>query len=272
MKKFVLLGCVCGLTACGGGGGVTNSIDNDYSNSGKIATSVVKEYSNGDSVVIAKGDLEDGGPANAPARYYFVLSQNADSVVDTMNGVVAWDEVQTKYVNGMYYGVIRRGVNASGENVTADTDGLNLNLSGNEYVSLSVVSVGEDWGVLSSGTVVSQLPSGKFTYEGGAVIHLNGTIEGDDNLLLVADFDNAEVSFTASTDNLYTSATGIPINKGTGSFSGDGATIGERSTTFSIPASVIGAFAGSNAGGVHGVMYPTNDDQNNAYVTFLGNR
>ena len=273
MKNYLLLGIGLTLSACGGGGGVaTSEIDKSYSESSAISTSVIKEYSNGQAVVAVKGDLEDGGPSNAPPRYYFVLSENAQTVIDTFNGVIAWDSIENKYLVGQRYGVIRRGVNTLGKDVYADTDGINLNLSGNEYASVSYVEIGDEIGLLTSGTVISKLPSGKYSYDGEAVIGLNSLIEGSENFLLVADFNNKKVSFTGSTENLFTSANNLSIDTVNGSFSGDEATIGERYTTFSLPASVIGAFAGSNAGGVHGVAYPSNDDQNNAFVTFVAVR
>ena len=260
------------LAGCGGGSTLTADIDRDYASDNSIATDVLKEYSNGNAVVAFKGDLQDGAPAGKP-RYYFVLSENVDAAVDTFNGVVVWENVDKYLDEGNIYGIIREGANAKGQSVYVDTVGRNLNLSGTEYASFSFVRVGETPGYVSAGTTATNLPSGIFNYEGGAIIGLGSIEEGDgDSFSLTANFENNEVSFTALTENLYASASGLKIDNSSGSFSGDGGTIGERDSTFAIPATVIGAFAGTNAGGVHGVVYPTLDDENHGYAVFLAER
>lgn len=260
------------LAACGGGSTLTSDIDRDYASSNEIALEIIKEYSNGDSVVAVKGDLEDGGVGNITPRYYFVLSEDANSVIDTFDGVVVWERVESTFEDGNKYGVVREGLNAKGQNVFADTAGINLNFSGSEYTSVSAVEVNGKFGYLTSGTVISKLPTGRFNYEGVALIGLDDLIEVDDTLLLTANFSNNEVNFTAATENLFASGNDIVIDPETGSFSGEDGTIGERGSTFSIPATVLGAFAGINAGGVHGVMYPSEDDDNNGFVAFVGER
>jgi hypothetical protein len=260
------------LTGCGGGGTLTADIDRDYSSSNEIASEIIKEYSNGDAVIAVKGDLEDGGVGNTTPRYYFVLSEDANAVIDTFDGVVAWERVENTFEDGNKYGVEREGVNAKGQNVFADTVGINLNFSGSEYASLSAVEVNGKFGYLTSGTVISNLPTGRFNYEGAAIIGLSDLIEVDETLLLIADFSKNEVNFTAATENLFASGNDLVIDPETGSFSGEDGTIGERGSTFSIPATALGAFAGINAGGVHGVMYPSEDNDNDGFVVFLGER
>jgi hypothetical protein len=260
------------LAGCGGGSTLTADIDRDYSSSNEIASEIIKEYSNGNAVIAVKGDLEDGGVGNTTPRYYFVLSEDANAVIDTFDGVVAWERVENTFEDGNKYGVEREGVNAKGQNVFADTVGINLNFSGSEYASLSAVEVNGKFGYLTSGTVISNLPTGRFNYEGAAIIGLSDLIEVDETLLLIADFSKNEVNFTAATENLFASGNDLVIDPETGSFSGVAGTIGERGSTFSIPATVLGAFAGINAGGVHGVMYPSEDDDNNGFVAFVGER
>jgi len=260
------------LAGCGGGGTLTAEIDRDYSEDNTIATDVMKEYSNGDAVVAFKGVLQDGSSTDKP-RYYFVLSQDADAAIDTFNGVVVWEDVETTLDSGNLYGVIRQGVNAKGQSVYVDSYGRNLNNSGSEYASVSYVKVGETNGYVTAGSTITRMPSGSFTYDGGSIIRVESIQEGsDDGFVLIADFSNKQASFTAVTDNLFASAANLQIDMGTGSFSGNEAYIGERNTTFSIPATVIGAFAGSNAGGVHGIVYPTMDNSDDGFAVFLGER
>ena len=267
---LTLIGFV--ISGCGGGGStLTTGIDEDFSADHKTATDVLKQYSNGDAVIAFKGDLQDGAPAGTP-RYYFVLSQDAEAAIDTFNGVVVWEDTDQYYNQGNVYGVIREGANAKGESVYVDTVGRNLNLSGSEYVSVSFVRVEEDAGYLTSGTTITSLPSGSFLYTGSAIIGIESVIESGDNFSLSADFNNKEVSFTALTENFYASANELSIDTSSGSFSGDGGTIGERNSTFSMPATVVGAFAGTNAGGVHGIVYPTLDNENDGFTAFVAER
>ena len=296
MKNTILLTCsALALMGCGSGGSVVNgpnldapseivsenlsqtvlslrAINQGWANSNRINSEVLKEYNDGQAIIAVKGDLEDGGVGSITPRYYFVLSTDASTVIDTFNGVVVWESIETLSNTGNRYSVERVGVNSKGSNVNAVTSGINLNLSGSEYTSLSAVTIGEVQGILTSGTVTSTLPSGKLAYNGGVTIGLNNKLEGSENFLLIADFDNTTVSFTASTENLFTSANEIQIDPATGSFSGVGVDIGERNSTFSVPANVVGAFAGISADGVHGVAYPVNDDENDAFVAFIGQR
>lgn len=295
LRKVLTLFSASLLAGCGGGTSVVNgpnldapseivsenlsqtvlslrAINQGWANSNRINSEVLKEYNNGQAIVAVKGDLEDGGVGSITPRYYFVLSTDASTVIDTFNGVVVWESIETLSNTGNRYSVERVGVNSKGSNVNAVTSGINLNLSGSEYTSLSAVTIGEVQGILTSGTVTSTLPSGKLAYNGGVTIGLNNKLEGSENFLLIADFDNTTVSFTASTENLFTSANEIQIDPATGSFSGVGVDIGERNSTFSVPANVVGAFAGISADGVHGVAYPVNDDENDAFVAFIGQR
>lgn len=276
MRSFIAITLsVTLLTNCGGGGTtLTENIDRSYNSDQNIATDIIKEYSNGNAVIAVKGDLEDGGIEGATPRYYFVLSEDTESVLNTFEGVVTWESVENYLDDGAEYGVIREGVNSKGQRVWVDTYGVNLNLSGSEYASLSAVEVGDKAGFLSSGTIIQRLPSGKHTYQGGAIIGVNDLVEGDNNLLLVADFDDRTLSFTAATENLFASANNVTIDIEAGSFSSEGGGIlGERETTYTQDAAVLGAFAGTNAGGVHGVMYPTVDSETeHGFAVFVGAR
>ena len=267
---LTLIGSV--VSGCGGGGtSLTAGIDQDFSADHKTATDVLKQYSNGDAVIAFKGVLQDGSPSETP-RYYFVLSQDAQAAIDTFNGVVVWENINQYYDQGNVYGIIREGANAKGESIYVNTVGRNLNLSGSEFVSYSFVRVEEDAGYLTSGTTITSLPSGNFLYTGSAIIGIEAVIESGDNFSLSADFNNKELSFTALTENFYASANELRIDTSNGSFSGDGGTIGERNSTFSMPATVVGAFAGTNAGGVHGVVYPTLDNENDGFTAFIAER
>jgi hypothetical protein len=261
------------LSACGGSNTLTSGIDASYDGSGPNAQEVLKQYSNGQSVIAIKGDLSDGsGQSDDKTKYYFVLSSDTKAVTDTFSGVVTYDSTNQYLTNGNFYGVLREGTNSAGKSVKADTAGVNLNLSGSEFAAISVFEIDNEFGIGTGGTVVNTLPAGKFNYEGYGTIGVESTVENGADLLFVADFINNTAEMLASTTNLFASASGLTIDPKNGSFSGSNAKIGEKNSTFEMPATIVGAFAGSNAGGVHGVGYPTKDDGNDGFVTFVGER
>ena len=270
--KYVVPFIALSLAACGGGATSTSRIDQAYVASGTNTSETIKSYSNGDAVVAVKGNLADGGiaEANTPL-YYFILSSDADDVIGVFEGAVAWESTDQYLTQGNVYGVYREGIASTGKSLTADTTGINLNYSGSEYASMTVAEIGDEVGILTSGTTVSRLPSGSHSYSGLIIVGIDD-MEVGDVFNFSANFNTSKASMTGSTDKYFASANDIDIDTRTGSFSTDTALIGERSSTFTIDAELIGAFAGTNAGGVHGVLYPKLDNSTSAFAVFLGER
>ena len=272
------------LSACGGGNVATRNIDNSYDQTGDNSWSEIKKYTAGSAnevdvyVVALKGSIDTENPSSAgKPKYYFGITADTNLIENSANGAIVWTTVDGGDLDletGNGYYVSRSGVNQAGQVFTATTQGLNLNLSGSEFVSYGIIDHDDLGTLISSGSTVSNLPNGKITFN----INASGHIVVDDNLedinqlSLIADFEDLTGSMTAVSDNFYMSATDFNIDPNTGSFSGDIAEIGELETTFSLPAEIIGAFAGRNAGGAHGFLYNSGDNPADGIGVFIVQR
>ena len=78
--------------------------------------------------------------------------------------------------------------------------------------------------------------------------------QSNGNITLTADFTNKTGYMLAKTDNTYMSATNFDINLIDGTFSGDSAEIGLIGGLSKVASTINGAFAGSGATGVHGMV------------------
>ena len=261
------------LSACGGGNTATSGIDVGYNQTGSNTSETIKSYSNGDAVVAVKGILADGGIAEADKPiYYFILSSNSAEVISVFDGAVAWELEDQYYTLENVYSVYREGISNSGKALTADTTGINLNYSGTEYASMTAAEIGDEIAILTSGTTITRLPSGSHSYSGAIIVGIENDMEVGSVLNFSANFNTSTASMTGSTDKYFASANDITIDTTTGSFSTDTALIGEKNSTFTIDAELIGAFAGTNGGGVHGVLYPKVDNSDDGFAIFLGER
>ena len=279
-KKFMILCSTTLLAGCGGGGTTsTSQLDQSYDSSGENSSVEIRQYSaeDGKAYLLALKGHIDGDVTPNDTKYYFTLTSDKNFVEDSFSGAIVWTQASGETLvteRGTGYRIERTGVNNSGEEFFAMTEGLNLNLSGSEYVSFSLVEHEDEVSLLTTGTTVKSLPSGAFTYDkdGFGVIGLQETFEVVSNVNLTADFDNLTGNLLAVSDNLYISSTGFDIDTDTGSFSGGASEIGERATTFSTTADLIGAFAGSNAGAAHGYVYNSSDDIDNGVGIFVVQR
>jgi hypothetical protein len=264
------------LSACGAGNTSTSAIDNSFDKTGTNSVGVIKTYTGVPNayVVAVKGSL-DGDFASNEVKYYFGITGQKELVENTFNGAIVFtSEVSgtSRYTNG--YFVTREGINKNGDLLKITTEGLNLNLSGSEYMSASVVENDGFASLVTTGTTFSNLPSGTFTYDRNPVglIGIGDNLEELSNISVVANFNNLTGNLTAASENLFMSSTGFEIDPKTGSFSGGISVIGELATTYSQPADVLGAFAGQNAGGVHVIIYNLSDSVDNGLGVFIVER
>ena len=215
----------------------------------------------------------DGGGALAVARVdtngnpakYVIVSTDLATTTDVANGAFALTATASSQ-SGNFYTVAREGASADGKSLVVTTFGENLNASGSEYASMSVVSINNQPGLLTGGAAASSLPSGTHVYTGAASV-VDGIVNaGDGSFTLTANFDANTASLTASTiaslstnnTAYFFSGSDMPIDQSEGSFSTSTGLIGVTGGA-SESASIKGYFAGTAAKGVHGMAY-TNDN------------
>ena len=246
----VVIGTVFAFSISACGGGTTGP-------SSYVTT--MKTYADASGVLaIAKAD-SNGNPAK-----YMLVSTDLATATDVANGTISLTATASSQ-NGNYYAVAREGASAGGKSLTVTTFGENLNASGSEYASMSVVTINNQPGLLTAGTAASSLPSGTHVYTGAATV-VDGIVNaGDGSFTLTANFDANTASLTASTiaslstnnTAYFFSGSDMEMDQADGSFSTSTGLIGVTGGA-SESASVKGYFAGTAAKGVHGLAY-TND-------------
>lgn len=263
MYRLALIPCLAmSLSACGGGTtGTASYVTN------------LKTYSDGSGVLAIAQDDSNGNPAK-----YVLVSTDVDTATEVANGSRALTAVSSSQ-NGNYYTVVREGAASNGAALRVSTFGENLNASGSEYASISVVTINNKLGLLSGGAASTSLPSGTYVYNGNASVVENVTDSGDGTFSLTADFNTNTANMTASTlasastnnTAYFFSGSNMQIDQADGSFSTSSGLIGVTGGA-SESASVKGYFAGTNAKGVHGIAY-TNDAASPDLVgAFYGSR
>lgn len=173
-----------------------------------------------------------------------------------------------------FYEITREGTTADGPTIVITTIGENLDYYGEEFSSVSVVTIGESFGFVTGGSPISKLPTGNYTYIGNAsVINTAEDSAGieDGTFTMTANFGWKAAQITGSTDTYFFSASDININSSTGKFSDDSGLIGIKDG-FSIPANTIGFFAGNNAEGVHGLSHSDLEKDDGLVALFYGSR
>ena len=264
MQRAVI-GTIFAFTVSACGGGTTGP-------SSYVTT--VKTYADGSGVLASSKADANGNPAK-----YIIVSKDLATATDVANG--AYELIATSSSqNGNYYTVDREGAASNGQALRVLTFGENLNASGSEYASMSVVTVNNQPGLLTSGAAASALPSGTYSYRGAVnIIENMAVVIGSGTFTLTADFDTNTATLTAatpassSTNNIgyFFSGSDMPIDQSEGSFSTSSGLIGVTGGA-SESASVEGYFAGTAAKGVHGLAY-TNDTATPDLVgAFYGSR
>jgi|TARA_B110000114_G_scaffold124099_1_gene130008 hypothetical protein len=256
------------LSACGAGTSIT-----PYASSANPAVSNTKIYDDGAGVVTVSRLDENGNPSQG-----VLASTDVNIASEIASGSYSLVATSSSS-NGNYYSVVREGAAANGSALTVTTFGENLNSSGSEYASLSIVAINNTLGILTTGTTAQMRPSGTYIYGGNAVVvdSLNETAEG--SFTLSASFDSNIASLTASTlasdssnnTAYFFSGNNILIDQSDGSFSTSNGLIGKTGVR-SESASVKGYFSGLTAKGVHGIAYTNNSASPDLLGAFYGSR
>jgi len=170
-------------------------------------------------------------------------------------------------------------INVVGVKATLKTEGERLNSDPKQYVAITETIIDRKAGFFSAGTPVSSLPEGIFTYSGHAwakeyQTSFAGDVVGTGTFTLEANFTNktASMSTTITTDNQFEfKADNMVIDSSTGTFSTDSARIGKSDGGLD-DAAIRGAFAGSNAEGVHGTADSNGGESPKYSGAFYGKR
>ena len=269
------------LAACGGGGGGSASGSSNTTSPDAVTT--LKSYDDGSGVLAVESIY--GSSADVPTNV-LIGAPDLTAAREIALGTVNLEVVPgSASQSGPFYVVTRRGTASNGASLEVATVGENLNLSGTEYASISLVTADGELGIISGGTPLDGIPSdpsGPYTYTGNASVFSTATnVGGDGTFTLTADFSNntgtlaatvpANSSTGANNPEFFFSSNDLKINPSDGGFSSSNALIGQSGVT-SNAASVNGYFAGKDAAGVHGVVY-TNDPTAPAYGgAFYGSR
>ena len=266
-RAVVLSLAAISLSACGGGGDLSG-LDRDFDNSGTNSYETLTEYEDGSAALALKAVIQSNATIDEPS-YTFVLTNYPDEFTKTISSSLNLEELERNDFDGTnYYRIAYEGTNFEGKDVNAAT--LGFFLDGEEHqVSTTVFFVDYEnnenptYGILSSGTEVQGLPSGRQTYSGGDVIIAyanSGMEEKYDEMAINVNFDNLKGSLLAETENLFISATDFEIDVSNGTFLGDNALIGFSGTDNIAEANVAGGFSGFGADGIHGIVYSKTGD------------
>lgn len=260
LKATLAVSAIALLAACGGGSsGVNNA-----------PTTVIKSYPSGYAVITGSLPNANENFVGISADQRTALEVTSETINYTVND---------SSTSGRFYYVDRSGTTSSGSQVRVYTWGEDLNLSGSEYVSLSIAYANGVENMLTAGTPVTSIPTGRHTYSGESFV-IERTDEGYGTFTLIADFSQSTASLAASVPQnssnggqnpaYFFGAENIAINSTNGSFSSENARIGLTGTSGNS-ASVYGYFAGTGASGVHGIVYE-NGNGNQYGGAFYGSR
>ena len=249
MQRAVI-GTIFAFTVSACGGGVTSP--SSYMNT-------VRTFADASGVVaLSRADV-NGNPAK-----YMLVSKDISTATDVASGEYSLTPISTSQ-DGNFYAQVSEGAAENGQALVVSTFGENLNASGSEYASMSVVTINSQPGLLTGGAAASSLPNGTYVYTGPALVVDDVVNASDGSFTLRANFDTNTASLSASTivslstngTAYFFSGSDMHIDQSEGSFSTATGLIGKTGGA-SESASVKGYFAGTAAKGVHGVAY-TND-------------
>lgn len=236
------------------------------------STTTLKTYSDGSGVTTGRITV-DGSTSN-----YVLASTDPVKATQVVSGAVNLNVVDSAE-DGRFYYVERTGTSSNGSTVSLLTVGESLNLTGSEFAALSFVVIDNSLGIASSGSPVSSLPAGSYTYTGTASV-LGADGDGDGTFTMTANFTNRTASIAAAIPSnspagannpaYFFGSNNLAINNTNGSFSTSNANIGLTGTGGNS-ASIYGYFAGSNAQGVSGIVYE-NGDTSQYIGGFYGSR
>lgn len=193
MKKFVLLGCVCGLSACGGGGG---QIDASYK--------TLRVFS--DSSGVAVGTGSDGSKA-------LVLMPEISAVVTEINSTSDTSDTELNLEDFPVVGNTERSTIRQG---AVTEDGLTQNfliyeIDGEQGFGLVTLPEYDMKYLLVSGSEMIGNPSGAFTYTGDQIVEAwqSGAFREVGTVTIGANFDTNSFTYSGETANSSLTGTGI---------------------------------------------------------------
>ena len=274
MSKKTFYSCVSLAVLLSGCGGSGSSVTEDVRLPVLPDDTMANHKVYGDSNVVSiSPDLGgDKGASNL-----FMSSDGGTASVEVATGDIVFSTVQgSEVVTGDFYFLERTGTGSGGGSIAVRTSGEKLNAT-NDYVELSSGTIADKDALFTSGSQIVTLPSGNFTYTGAAAVREVGAGANTGSFTMTANFTDNSATLMATipadqnTAAYFFTANDITINPTTGSF-GDisgNATIGQTGST-SMKASVVGSFAGSNAEGVHGLVYDDAQGQMENSATYIG--
>lgn len=244
MKKLILLGCVCGLSACGGGGG---ELQANYS--------VVRAFSDGSGVGRAVGTSGDDTSILyfiSPEIVAAVNSANSDTStvapdIDPQNFPLISQRAGYDFRQGFLEGASVTVVAKTGE--VDDTDNIVA------YFDISGESM-----IMAGVDALNGKPAGTYTYVGLYSVEDSRYVDwlevGD--LTLTANFDTETFSIDASSDSTSLSGSGY-VDTNSGQLSSVALTLNDSFENETRDASLLGSVGGQNAATVAAIWH-TNEN------------
>ena len=192
MKKFILLGCVCGLSACGGGGG----IDASYK--------TLKVFS--DSAGVAVGTGSDGSKALALMPEISAIVTEINTTSDTSDTELKLEDFPI--VGSTESSTIRQG--ALTENGVTQNF-LIYDIDGEQGFGLITLPEYGMKYLLVSGSELTGNPSGTFTYRGDQIVEAwqSGAFREFGTVTIGANFDTNSFTYSGETANSSLAGTGV---------------------------------------------------------------
>jgi hypothetical protein len=288
LNATLAVSAVALLAACGGGSSGTSNnptspntprpviISDEPTPSPSQNVITLQSYPDG-SGALSSENVDLGG---TNLSNIVIVTENVPAATEIISGALNLSVVPgTSQSNGNYYRVRRVGTSSNGSSLIVDSFGRNLNESGTEYTSISVVTVDvRDLGINSAGTILNGIPSGSFAYSGDAsILDVAGNNGADGTFSMQANFDSKSATVaatfpaTSTSPQYFFSANDITINTNTGNFSSGNALMGEAGVS-PQSSSIHGYFAGSDAVGVHGVLFPNPAANELLLGAFYGSR
>ena len=193
MRFLIFLVAGAGLSACGGGGKLSE-LDRDYASSDSNSWQSLAQYSGGTSVLAFKGIILSDATINEPS-YIFTITDNAEILTATLSGAMKLELVESSDLGDTnQYEYLVSGTNFEGEFVEIESAGYFLDGSALDQIGVSYslidYSGGISGSIMSTGTFVQGLPSGSHSYSNGyamIIYNQSGVEEKYNDLVITID-------------------------------------------------------------------------------------
>lgn len=246
------------VSGCGGGGTASNS---------NAAVTILRSYEAGETALLRVKP--------ATSDYTYTGIADVVAVNEVANGAIAGLTVTSSdYYAGDWYTVSRTGVLSTGGTITFDTVGVDLNSSGSEYVSRSLIRTSAGAGYVVTGAPLKLAPAGSQTYTGlTEVIESGGGVVSEEagDVTLNVNFATGVASITGATTNYVYSSSNMTVDTTSGNFYADNGKIGRRSGV-QVDANIAGAIYGTTGLGAGGVVHSDLDADGGFIGSFAATR